>query len=249
MVPLLERRDRPNEHIYKICSSSIDTSNDTIEVSRTELDSHANMVVVGQNAFIINNTGKTAEVSPFTSSYDALKNVPIVDAIIAFDCPITNKAYLLVCHNALYVSSMIHNLIPPFIMREANLVVNDIPKIQVDNPDETDHSIWFADAEFRITLSLQGIFSYFPSRKPTQSELEAVEDVLVLTPQGQTWDPHSTVYEDNEENMVDWEGNMIESRHRTRIIVDELSNANDAMVASIMISKIESKIIDDNIVH
>ena len=249
MVPLLERRDRPNEHIYKICSSSIDTSNDTIEVSRTELDSHANMVVVGQHAFIINNTGKTAEVSPFTSSYDALKNVPIVDAIIAFDCPITDKAYLLVCHNALYVSSMIHNLIPPFIMREANLVVNDIPKIQVDNPDETDHSIWFADSEFRITLSLQGIFSYFPSRKPTQSELEAVEDVLVLTPQGQTWDPHSTVYEDNEENMVDWQGNMIEPRHRTRIIVDELPNANDAMVASIMISKIESKIIDDNIVH
>jgi len=42
---------------------------------------------------------------------------------------------------------------------------------------------------------------------------------------------------------------MIEPRHRTRIIVDELPNANNAMVASIMISKIESKIIDDNIVH
>ena len=66
---------------------TIDASDDTIEESRTELDSHANMVVVGQHAFIINNTGKTAEVSPFTSSYDSLKNAPIVDAIIAYDCP------------------------------------------------------------------------------------------------------------------------------------------------------------------
>ena len=49
--------------------------------------------------------------------------------------------------------------------------------------------------------------------------------------------------------MIDWEGNMIEPRHRARIIVDELPNANDAIVASIMISKIESKIVDDNIVH
>ena len=119
----------------------------------------------------------------------------------------------------------------------------------MDNSDETNHSIWFADAEFRIILSLQGIFSYFPTRKPTQSGLEAVEDVLVLIPQGQTWDPHSTVFENNEENMIDWEGNMIEPWYRTRIIVDDLPNANDNMVASIMISKIESKIIDDNIVH
>ena len=176
MVPLLEGRDRPNEHIYNNCSSSIDTSNDTIEESRTELDSHANMVVVGQHAFIINNTGKTAEVSPFTSSYDALKNVPIVDAIIAFNCPVTNKAYLLVCYNALYVSSMIDNLIPPFIMREANLMVNDVPKIQVANPDETNHSIWFADAEFRITLSLRGFLPIFPP----ESQLEASLKLLMM---------------------------------------------------------------------
>ena len=49
--------------------------------------------------------------------------------------------------------------------------------------------------------------------------------------------------------MIDWEGNMIEPRHRTRIIVDELPDANDAMIASVTISAIESKTIDDNIVH
>jgi hypothetical protein len=41
------------------------------------------------------------------------------------------KTYLLIVRNALHVPSMQHNLIPPFIMREAGLVVNDVPKMQV----------------------------------------------------------------------------------------------------------------------
>ena len=76
------------------------------------------------HAYILNYMGRTAEVIPFASSYDALKNVPIVDAIIAYDCPLSGKTYLLVCHNALFVSSMTHNLIPPLILRETNILVN-----------------------------------------------------------------------------------------------------------------------------
>ena len=98
--------------------SSVDTSADSGEESHTELDSHANMVVVGMHAYILNYTGLNAEVSPFTSSYDALKNIPIIDAIIEYDYSLYGKTYLLVCHNALFVSSMAHNLIPPFILRE-----------------------------------------------------------------------------------------------------------------------------------
>ena len=33
---------------------------------RTELDYHANMVVVGRHAYILNSSGSTAQVSPFT---------------------------------------------------------------------------------------------------------------------------------------------------------------------------------------
>ena len=42
------------------------------EQSRTELDSHANMCVVGKHALVLSNTGKKADVSPFTQDYDAL---------------------------------------------------------------------------------------------------------------------------------------------------------------------------------
>ena len=79
-----------------------------------------------------------------------------------------------------------------------------------------DHSIWFPAASFRIPLSLRGIFSYFLTQKPTRDELQSCDDVLVMTPESHSWNPHSDVYAQNEDNMLDWEGNMLESHHQPR---------------------------------
>ena len=50
---------------------SDDEANDD-NMSRTELDSHTNMVVVGRHAAITSNTEGTAEVSPFILDYETL---------------------------------------------------------------------------------------------------------------------------------------------------------------------------------
>ena len=130
-------------HVEISTISSDDAKKENIE-SRTELDSHANMVVVGKHTHVLKYTVRTAQVSPFNSAYNAIENVPIVDAAIAHDCKMTGKTYLLICHNALLIKSMDNNLITPFIMREANVVVNEVPKIQGTDPDLTHHSIFFA---------------------------------------------------------------------------------------------------------
>ena len=135
MASSLEGRRSPNNNLYEIFLSSVDTSADSDEEYRIELDSHANMVVVGMHSYILNYTGRTAEVIPFTSSYEAQKNFPIVDAIIAYHCPLSGKTYLLVFHNDLFVSSMKNNLILPFILGETNIVVNEVPKIKIPDPD------------------------------------------------------------------------------------------------------------------
>ena len=127
--------------------------------ARTELDSHANMAIIGRNAYILNDSGRTAQVSPFTQDYEALSEVPIVDAAILYECPHTNKAHILIVRNALSVPAMEHNLIPPFIMQEAGIRVNDTPKIQVHDPTEEDHSLIFPSDNVRIPLSLWGVFS------------------------------------------------------------------------------------------
>jgi hypothetical protein len=62
---------------------------------------------------------------------------------------------------------MQNNLIPPFMMREAGIIVSDTPKIQVGNPTEEHHSIFSPGTQLRIPMSLWGVFSYFPTSKPT----------------------------------------------------------------------------------
>jgi hypothetical protein len=64
--------------------------------SRTKLDSHANMVVVGNNCLIIEWSGQTAIVNPFTPDYDALPEVPIVDAAVMYECSTSSKEYILI---------------------------------------------------------------------------------------------------------------------------------------------------------
>jgi hypothetical protein len=59
--------------------------------SRTELDSHANMVVVGNNCLVIEWSGRTAVVNPFTPEYEVLPEVPIVDAAVMYECPNQEK--------------------------------------------------------------------------------------------------------------------------------------------------------------
>jgi hypothetical protein len=130
-----------------IADVDVNDENENDGLSRTELDSHANMPVVGRNSCIIADTGHIAEVNPFTPDYNSMQ-VPIVDAAIQYECPYSGTSYILVIRNALHVWSMKNNLLPPFLLREAGLQVCDTPKIQVDNPSVDNHAICFPDGSF-----------------------------------------------------------------------------------------------------
>ena len=125
---------------------------DHLNTCRSELDSHANMIVVGKECFVFESTGKTCNVEPFDKTLGIAQNIPIVDADIAYDCPFTHETYILIIRNALHIDSMSHNLIPPFIMREGGVIVNDIPKMHCEFPCIDDHCISFKDIDLRIPL-------------------------------------------------------------------------------------------------
>ena len=61
-------------------------ANDPSVESRTDLDSHANMPVVGRNCFILAETGKTVDVSPFSPD-NKLLVAQILDAAIQYNDP------------------------------------------------------------------------------------------------------------------------------------------------------------------
>ena len=246
---------KPNEHLRKCLISSALVSSNVIgddddddderrnSDSRTDLDTHANMPVVGRNVLIIQETGETVDVHPFSPDYPALK-AKLVDAAVRYDCPHTGIAYLLIIRNAIYVPSMKNNLIPPFIMREAGIRVNDVPKIQMKEPTIDDHAIIFEETEFRIPLSLWGVFSYFPTSKPTVQDHDTIDEVYLLTPA--KWNPHTDVYEKNEGAMLDWEGHMVQKKDRVRLLLNEIDD-DPLMSASLTIGSIESTIVDEKV--
>ena len=124
----------------------ISLNSESEPMPRTELDSHANMVVLGSNAFIFDAVQhRTCDVQPYDPTIGKATSVPIVDGTVTYDCPISNKTYILAFHNALHIPTLNHNLIPPFILREAGLKVNDVAKIHVADPKKSDHAIRLGD--------------------------------------------------------------------------------------------------------
>ena len=111
-----------------------------------------------------------------------------MDAEVQYDCPHSMMTYILVSRNALHVISMMNNMIPPFLMQEAGIMVYDTPKIQLDNPTVKDHSICFQEIRLRIPLQLWGVFSYFLTSKPTYEDMTYSEEVYLLTTS--RWNPH-----------------------------------------------------------
>ena len=200
----------------------------------TELDSHANMCVLGKHCYLLSelSTARSVHVAAFSDSAGGLNNVPIVDAMIAYDCKRTNQVYLLILRNALYIEDMDDNLIPPFILQDAGLTVNDKAKIHCEEgtATEEDHTIQEELTGLFIPLQLRSIFSYFPSRKPNNSDLDDGV-VVAITPDGPTWDAYDPTFADNERSMTNFRGQMRPSKYIQKEFVEEedIANINSIM--------------------
>ena len=205
----------PNKHILNALITKLDgnmtvynTNGIDIKITtKSELDSHTNMIVLGKDCFVFRSTGKTCNVDSFSSDLDIAENILIVDAALAYDCPFTCETYILIVRNALHIKSMTHHLIPPFILMEAGVIVNDIPKMHCDDPNTNDHCISFKDINLEIPLQLNEVFSYFNTRKPLPSELYD-KDKVFLSPDASEWNPHYKSYATNEAAMTDFNGEI-----------------------------------------
>ena len=181
----------PNEHVLRwVNISGAEVGLFDGQTYATELDSHANMCVIGKHCLKIGETGQTVNVNAFSKDAGGMSAVPVIDAVCAYDCPKTGDTYLLLMRNGLEMPCNDHNLIPPFLLREAGLDVNDKPKIHCSEPTAADHSIYDEEHGLRIPLQLDGIFSYFPTRALTRDEMEYPErlPIICLTPDSRIWD-------------------------------------------------------------
>jgi hypothetical protein len=73
------------------------------DLNQSELDSHTDMCVAGANTRVTDYTDIKVSVSPFSDSYEAIKDVPIVTVATAWDDPATGEVTVLYIHEALYI--------------------------------------------------------------------------------------------------------------------------------------------------
>jgi hypothetical protein len=130
------------------------------------------VVVSGANVLVDHN--RTCEVGRYSQDYEPME-VQLVDAAVRDDCD--GSMYILLILNALYVPSLDHNLLPRFMMREAGVIVQDTPKIQLDDPSGEEHALAFPETGFRFPLSLWGVFSYFRTTTPPNDDLVEPDEV------------------------------------------------------------------------
>ena len=151
------------------------------EDGRCELGSHADTCVIGnQTARVIADYNTLVDVHGY-DGHRCNEGCRTVSAVVAYDHPETGEVFMLILHQAILIPHMKTNLLSPMQLRDHGLRVNDEPKYMVVDPTEDHHAIVGptlegSDEVFRIPLRLDGVISYFNTRKPSKTEWETTPD-------------------------------------------------------------------------
>ncbi|KAI2501857.1 Reverse transcriptase (RNA-dependent DNA polymerase) [Fragilaria crotonensis] len=152
--------------------------------ARCEMDSHADTCVAGPNFKILEYTGEQCDVSPYTSDYDPITNVSVVNAATAFTDESSGETVILRFNQVLwYGSRMRMSLINPNQLRYYGVSVSDDPT------DSTrPFGITIANV-VHVPFKMDGTTVYFETRVPTQYELENCKTIQMTD--DTVWEPSS----------------------------------------------------------
>jgi hypothetical protein len=132
-----------------------------------EMDSqHADTIVLGRNAIVLQHTNRVCDVAPYADSYEPITGVPIVRGATAVTSQTTGKTYILGFNEAIWmVDHLDHSLLNPNQMRHHGFTVQDNPDSNVSL-----HIAPYND-EFILPVQADGTTIFFDSRTPTNQEL------------------------------------------------------------------------------
>ena len=104
-----------------------------------------------------------------------------------------------------------------------------------DTPTVNNHGISFNNNNLRIRLNLNGIFSYFNTRKPLPSELHDMDNIFI-TPDASEWNQYCTSYAQNEQAMANYNSEL--SDHQVELHVELMDGLDEVFkLAPISTSK------------
>ena len=80
-----------------------------LSTSRTELDSHADVTVLGKNVLVLTDFDRPVTVTGYNPASPSLPNVKTVGAVVAYDDPMTGQTIMLTINQALHIPNLDHN--------------------------------------------------------------------------------------------------------------------------------------------
>ena len=177
-----------------------------------ELDSHADTCCVGMNALIIYDYDRPVTVYGYDKTLGA-QTYRTVSAVVLYRDPTTGTRYFLVIHQAIEIPTMTHNLLCPMQCRVNGVTINECPKFLLDSPDRRSHAIIVTDpddnSDLILPLFLKGVTSFLPVQKPSIRDWDyQLYARIDLTSETLDWNPASTRYQEQEEAMTDYRGQV-----------------------------------------
>ena len=133
--------------------------------------------------------------------------------MVAYDHPQTGEVFHLVINQAIHIPHLDHHLLCPMQCRVNDVTVGETPKFLVPNPTDETHALTITDIDnptqaVHLPLALRGVTSLLHVRKPTRTEWDSDQFPRYhLTSKSLTWNPTTTLYEEQEAAMVDHHGN------------------------------------------
>ncbi len=194
----------------------------------TDLDSHADTCVVGKHVLIAEILDKKVNVTGFDPAQGKIKDLDLVTAALAYDCPQTGEVSILMIHQAVHVPTMENDLLCPMQMRMNDVELHECPKFMEGHPSDMSHSLRVTEdgEELCIPFGLRGVTSYFTTRKPTKSEFATCPRFHLTSPDPE-WDPSSTTFQEQEDSTVDARG----------MVHDTGDESNRRFISSVRVSR------------
>ncbi len=154
--------------------TDLSTKINSIGETTLELDSHADMCVLGRGALILLDYDRAVIVEGYDPSLGT-KTYVTVSRALAYDDPVTGKVYHLVINQAIHIPHLDHHLLCPMQCQVNDVIFNNLPKFLASDPTDHMHAMTIIDPHqpaqtVILPLALRGVTSLLNVRGITHDE-------------------------------------------------------------------------------
>ncbi len=170
--------------------------------------------MLGRDALIILDYQQPVSIVGYDESLGS-KAYQTVSGVVAYDDPLTGRMLHLIINQAIHIPHLDHHLLCPMQCRVNDVAINNLPKFLVANPTDQTHALTINDPNnplqpVILPITLRGVTSLLNVRTVTINEFNSQDyPRLHLTSETLTWDPMTNLYEQEENAMMEYSGNIV----------------------------------------